>query len=183
MRKETTYPPKRAEKLKGKLLFLLVVPLILYITLLPAMPLMEPDEARYSDIPSLMNSTGDYVTPHLHHVVYLEKPPLSYWATALSFRIFGENDFSSRLFVGLCAWGCIILVYCMGTFFSGKKTGLYSAGILTTFLFHFILGRINTLDIPLAFFVCLAIWAGYRHIQQGEKGRAWIYLFYFSSES
>lgn len=167
--------------MKGKLLFLLVVPLILYITLLPAMPLMEPDEARYSDIPSLMNSTGDYITPHLHHVVYLEKPPLSYWATALSFRIFGENDFSSRLFVGLCAWGCIILVYCMGFFFSGKKTGLYSAGILTTFFFYFILGRINTLDIPLAFFVCLAIWTGYRHIQQGGKGRAWIYLFYFSS--
>ncbi|TFG92758.1 MAG: glycosyltransferase family 39 protein [Syntrophobacterales bacterium] len=181
MREETTYTPKRAEKMKGKLLFLIVVPLILYIILLPAMPLMEPDEARYSDIPSLMNSTGDYVTPHLHHVVYLEKPPLSYWATALSFRIFGENDFSSRLFVGLCAWGCIILVYCMGVFFSGKKTGLYSAGILTTFFFHFILGRINTLDIPLAFFVCLAIWAGYRHIQQGGKGRAWIYLFYFSS--
>ncbi|MDO9515849.1 MAG: glycosyltransferase family 39 protein [Syntrophales bacterium] len=168
--------------MKGKLLFLLVVPLILYITLLPAMPLMEPDEARYSDISSLMNSTGDYVTPHLNHVVYLEKPPLSYWATALSFKIFGENDFSSRLFVGLCAWGCIILVYCIGVFFSGEKTGLYSAGILTTFLFHFILGRINILDIPLAFFVCLAIWAGYRHIQQEGKGRAWwVYLLYFSS--
>ena len=178
---ETTYKPKRAERMKGRLLFLLVVPLILYIVLLPAMPLMEPDEARYSDIASLMNSTGDYVTPHLNHVAYLEKPPLSYWATALSFRLFGENDFSSRLFVGLCAWGCIILVYCIGVFFANEKTGLYSAGILTTFLFHFVLGRINILDIPLAFFVCLAIWAGYRHIEQGGKGRAWIYLFYFSS--
>ncbi len=167
--------------MKGRLLFLLVVPLILYIALLPAMPLMEPDEARYSDIPSLMNSTGDYVTPHLHHVIYLEKPPLAYWATALSFKIFGENDFSSRLFVGLCAWGCILLVYWIGAFFAGTKTGLYSAGILTTFLFHFILGRINTLDIPLAFFVCLAIWAGYRHVEQGDRGRAWIYFFYFSS--
>ncbi len=166
---------------KGRLLFLIIVPMLLYIALLPAMPLMEPDEARYSDIPSLMNSTGDYVTPRLHHVVYLEKPPLSYWATAIAFKIFGENDFSSRLFVGLCAWGCIILVYFMGLFFSGEKTGLYSAGIMTTFLFHFMLGRINTLDIPLAFFVCMAIWTGYRYMEQ-EKGRKiWLYSLYFSS--
>jgi len=166
--------------MKGKLLFLFIVPLFLYIILLPAMPLMEPDEARYSDIPSLMNSTGDYVTPHLKQVVYLEKPPLCYWATALSFKIFGENDFSSRLFVGLCAWGCIILVYFMGIFFANEKTGLYSAGVLTTFLFHFILGRLNILDIPLAFFVCLAVWAGYRHIEGRGRKKAWIYLFYLS---
>ncbi|MCD6485856.1 MAG: glycosyltransferase family 39 protein [Syntrophobacterales bacterium] len=166
--------------MKGKLLFLFIVPLFLYVVLLPAMPLMEPDEARYSDIPSLMNSTGDYVTPHLKHVKYLEKPPLCYWATALSFKLFGENDFSSRLFVGLCAWGCIILVYFMGVFFANEKTGLYSAGVLTTFLFHFILGRLNILDVPLAFFVCLAIWAGYRHIEGGGRKKAWIYLFYLS---
>ncbi|MBW2598677.1 MAG: glycosyltransferase family 39 protein [Deltaproteobacteria bacterium] len=167
--------------MKGKLLFLFIVPLFLYIILLPAMPLMEPDEARYSDIPSLMNSTGDYVTPHLNHVVYLEKPPLCYWATALSFKIFGENDFSSRLFVGLCAWGCIILVYFMGVFFTNEKTGLYSAGVLTTFLFHFVLGRLNILDIPLAFFVCLAIWTGYRYIEGKGQKKTWVYLLYFFS--
>ncbi|NQU03901.1 MAG: glycosyltransferase family 39 protein [Syntrophaceae bacterium] len=167
--------------MKTKLLFLLVVPLFLYIILLPAMPLMEPSEARYSHIASLMNSTGDYVTPHLQHVVFLEKPPLCCWATALSFKIFGENDFSSRLFVGLCAWGCIILVYFIGVFFSNEKTGLYSAGVLSTFLFHFAFGRINILDIPLAFFVCLAIWTGYRYIEKRGRGKTWLYLFYFSS--
>jgi hypothetical protein len=36
---------------------------------------MKPDEARYSCIPSLMNRTGDYITPHLNHVVYLENLP------------------------------------------------------------------------------------------------------------
>ncbi|MBW2558526.1 MAG: glycosyltransferase family 39 protein [Deltaproteobacteria bacterium] len=167
--------------MKARILFLFIVPLFLYVILLPAMPLMEPDEARYSDIPSLMNSTGDYITPHLHHVIYLEKPPLSYWATALSFKIFGENDFSSRLFVGLCAWGCIILVYFMGIFFAGEKTGLYSAGVLSTFLYHAAIGRINILDIPLAFFVCLATWAGYRYIKGNHQKKIWVYLLYIAS--
>ncbi len=144
------------------------------------MPLIEPDEARYSDIPSLMNRTGDYITPHLNHVVYLEKPPLCYWATALSFRIFGENEFSSRLFAALCTWGCIFLVYRMGTFFHDEKTGLYSAGVLSTFLFFSVLGRSNILDMPLTFFVCLAIWAGYRYFAGNCQRKGWLYLLYLN---
>ncbi len=163
---------------KDKILFLLIIPLFLYIFLLPVMPLMEPDEARYSDIASLMNRTGDYITPHLNHVVYLEKPPLAYWATALAFKLFGENEFSSRLFVALCAWGSIFLVYRMGVFFHDEKTGLYSSGVLSTFLFHSVLGKINTLDIPLTFFVCLAIWAGYRYFSEDVQKKGWPYLLY-----
>jgi 4-amino-4-deoxy-L-arabinose transferase-like glycosyltransferase len=142
---------------------------------------MEPDEARYSDIPSLMNRTGDYITPHLNHVVYLEKPPMCYWATALLFKIFGENEFSSRLFAALCAWGCILLVYRMGTFFHDEKTGIYSAGVLSTFLYHSILGKINILDMPLTFFVCLATWAGYRFFAENCQRKGWLYLLYVSS--
>ena len=142
------------------------------------MPLMEPDEARYSAIPSEMNHTGDYITPHLKGTVYLEKPPLSYWATALSFKVFGENEFSARLITALCAWGCILLVYSMGTFFHDEKTGFYAAAVLTTSLYHFIIGRINILDMPLTFFVCLAVWYGYRHFSGGEVRKRRIYFFY-----
>jgi 4-amino-4-deoxy-L-arabinose transferase-like glycosyltransferase len=172
---------KKGNWTKGKIFFLFIIPLFLYIFLLPVMPLMEPDEARYSDIASLMNRTGDYITPHLNHVVYLEKPPLCYWATALLFKIFGENEFSSRLFVALCAWGCILLVYRMGAFFHDEKTGLYSAGVLSTFLYHSILGKINILDIPLTFFVCLATWAGYRYFAGECQKKKWLYLLYVGS--
>ncbi len=165
----------------SKIFLLFLIPLVLYIFLLPVMPLIEPDEARYSDIPSLMNRTGDYITPRLNHLVYLEKPPLCYWATALSFKIFGENEFSSRLFAALCAWGCIFLVYRMGTFFHDERTGLYSAGVLSTFLYSSILGRINILDVPLAFFVSLATWAGYRYFAGDCARKGWVYLLYISS--
>jgi len=167
--------------MKGKIFFLIIIPVFLYVFLLPVMPLMEPDEARYSDIASLMNRTGDYVTPHLNHVVYLEKPPLCYWATALAFKIFGENEFSSRLFVALCAWGCIFLVYRIGTFFHDEKSGLYSAGVLSTFIYFSILGKVNILDIPLALFVCLATWAGYRYFAGDCQRKRWLYLLYVGS--
>ena len=152
-----------------KIVVLFLLPLLLYLVPLPFTPLMEPDEGRYSAIPSAMNATGDYVTPRLKAAVYFEKPPLSYWATAIFFRIFGENAFSSRLFAALCAWGCILLVYRMGLFFHDVRTGLYAAAVLTTFLYHFALGRINILDMPLAFLVCIAIWSGFRYFATAEK--------------
>jgi len=158
--------------IRGKLLILFIIPVILYVATLGVLPLMEPDEARYSAIPSYMNISGDYVTPRLKGVVYIEKPPLAYWATALSFKIFGENDFSARLFAGLCAWGCILLVYAMGRFFHDEKAGLYGAAVLATSLFHYVMGRINILDMPVAFLMSLAIWAGYRYCNSGDTYRS-----------
>ena len=158
---------------------LFLIPLILYIALLPTMQQMEPDEARYSLIASAMNESGNYITPHIKNVVYLEKPPLVSWVTAIFFKTFGENDFSARLFVALCAWGCILLAYFMGRHFRDETTGLYAAMLLTISSFHFVLGRINILDMPLTFFICLAIWWGYLALQKQNK-KYHFYLFYFA---
>lgn len=162
-----------------KIYILLLVPFILYIALLGVMPQMEPDETRYSLIPSAMNETGNYVTPHLKNTIYLEKPPLVYWATAVSFKIFGENDFSARLFAGLCAWGCILLTYFIGKHFRDEKAGLYASAVLTVSLLPFILGRLNILDMPLTFLLCISIWLGYLSITR-EKKKYLYYLFYFT---
>jgi 4-amino-4-deoxy-L-arabinose transferase-like glycosyltransferase len=164
-----------------KILALFLFPLLLYVVPLAFTPLMEPDEGRYSAIPSEMNATGDYVTPRLKAAVYFEKPPLVYWATAIFFRIFGENEFSSRLSVALCAWGCILLVYRMGLFFHDTRTGLYAAAVLTTFLYHIAIGRINILDMPLSFLVCMAIWSGFRYLATAEQKKGWVYLLYLFS--
>jgi 4-amino-4-deoxy-L-arabinose transferase-like glycosyltransferase len=145
---------------------------------LPVLPQMEPDEARYSLIASAMNDSGNYVTPHVKNVVYLEKPPLVSWTTAVFFKILGENDFSARLFAALCAWGCILLAYYIGRHFHDEKTGLYAAAILTISCFHFVLGRVNILDMPLTFFICLSIWLGYLALKK-QNQKYIFYLFYF----
>src|SRR5205807_5379065 len=41
--------------------------------------------------------SGDYVTLHINGVRYLEKAPLPYWLVAFSYRIFGVNEFATRL--------------------------------------------------------------------------------------
>jgi 4-amino-4-deoxy-L-arabinose transferase-like glycosyltransferase len=123
----------------SRLLFLLIMPMALYMAFSPLMPLIDPDESRYAEISDHMADSGDYVVPRLHHVIYLEKPPLSYWASAVIFKCFGKTDFTARLYVALCAWACILLTYAIGSFLRDRKTGLYAAGVLSTSLLFFLM--------------------------------------------
>lgn len=169
---------RKMTRCRMKRIVLIGMPLILYVLLLPLLPLTEPDEARYCDIPSLMNRTGDYIIPRLNYVVYLEKPPLGYWVTAFFFRHLGEGTFSARLFSGLSAWGCALLVYWIGNFLHDEWTGISSAAVLSTSLYPFILGRLNLLDMPLTLLLGVSIWSGYRYAKTHFKEKRWIYLYY-----
>src|SRR5215470_11782294 len=64
-------------------------------------PLFEPDEGRYAEIPREMQVSGDWVTPRLNGFKYFEKPVLQYWATAVSFSLFGVHDWTARLWAAL----------------------------------------------------------------------------------
>ncbi|MCX7983072.1 MAG: glycosyltransferase family 39 protein [Syntrophales bacterium] len=162
------------------LLYLFVMPFILFVVVLPIMPLMEPDEARYALIPREMNERGDYITPHLKGVTYLEKPPLVYWLEAICFRLFGESEFSARLPSGLSAWGLVLLIYVIGSSLKDKQLGLVSAAVFSVSLLPFVLARINILDMPLTFFISLAVWSGYRYLTL-NRNRWWLYGLYFFS--
>src|SRR6202048_4812121 len=89
---------------------------VLWFALLGQRPLFDPDEGRYAEIPREMLSGGDWVIPHLNGLVYLEKPPLQYWLTALAFRGFGMNEFTARLCTGLAGYLSLVTV-----FFFGRK--------------------------------------------------------------
>jgi 4-amino-4-deoxy-L-arabinose transferase-like glycosyltransferase len=164
----------------SRVLFLLIMPIVLYVAFSPLMPLIEPDESRYFEISDNMVDSGDYIVPRLLNVIYLEKPPLTYWASAIIFKFFGETDFTARIYVGLCTWACILLTYGIGSFLRDRMSGLYAAGILSTSLFFFIFGNFNILDIPLALYTCLATWAGYRFLAGYSKSKRWLYLLYLS---
>ena len=71
--------------------------IMIYIVPLGSRPMIIPDECRYAEIPREMLASGDLTTPRLLGMRYFEKPPMQYWLTAGSFRLFGENAFATRL--------------------------------------------------------------------------------------
>ena len=65
--------------------------------------LMDDVDAVQPQIARNMLQSGDWVTPRLDGIAYLEKPPLKYWMMAVSFLIFGVHDWAARLPVALAA--------------------------------------------------------------------------------
>jgi 4-amino-4-deoxy-L-arabinose transferase-like glycosyltransferase len=151
---------------------------LFYFSELGTMPLLEPDEGRYAEIPREMLAAGDFVTPHLNGVVYLEKPPLFYWGNALSLRLLGENEFAARAFTTLVSVAGILLTYWMGSALSGWRTGLFSAIVLSTSAYCYAIGRLNTLDMTLAVSLVLAIFPAYLYHSGKRESRWYLHLSY-----
>src|SRR5512142_804899 len=91
------------------LLALALMGLVVFCYRLEVPGLMDPDEGRYAEIAREMLLLKDWLIPHLNLLPYLEKPPLVYWLTALSFKVLGFSELAARLPSALCALGGIIL--------------------------------------------------------------------------
>ncbi len=119
--------------------------------------LVKPDEGRYAEIPREMVASGDWVTPRLNELKYFEKPPLQYWATATAYTLFGEHQWTSRLWTGLTGFAGILLVWFAGLRLFGREAAGYAALLLSSSLLYVLMGHINTLDMGVTFFLTLGI--------------------------
>ena len=67
-------------------------------------PSLQDDvDAVQAQISRNMITSGDWVTPRLDGVIYVEKPPLIYWMMAVSYKVFGVHDWAARIPVALSA--------------------------------------------------------------------------------
>lgn len=114
--------------------------------------LAEPDEARYAEIPREMLATGDFLTPRLNGIPYLEKPPLLYWANVASMRLFGLTPWSARLPARLAGLGSAILLAVAVARLAGRRAGLIAAALFLASPLGFVLSRLNVTDGLLTFF-------------------------------
>ncbi|GIX21820.1 MAG: phospholipid carrier-dependent glycosyltransferase [Gammaproteobacteria bacterium] len=77
---------------------LLVAWASLRLALAVVLPLGDTTEARYAWIAREMARSGDWITPWFAPgVPFWGKPPLAFWAQALSVRAFGEHEWALRL--------------------------------------------------------------------------------------
>ncbi|HSW84228.1 MAG TPA: glycosyltransferase family 39 protein [Usitatibacter sp.] len=122
-------------------------------------PLANPDEGRYSEISREMAATGDWITPRLNGLKYFEKPPLQYWASALSFRLFGENEYTARLYVALAGFSTIALLGFLGKRLWGWDMAIASMMAIACSPYFMALGGIVTLDMGLTLWTTATLFA------------------------
>ena len=148
---------------------------------LDARRLQHPDEGRYAEIAREMAVSGDFVTPRLNDLKYFEKPPLQYWAGALTFKVFGVSEWTARLPAALAGLLAVLVVGWTGARLAGPTTGAYAALALTGCVWHAGLAHFLTLDAMLAFWLTLALCAFLLAQRDGltpSSQRQWMWVAY-----
>jgi 4-amino-4-deoxy-L-arabinose transferase-like glycosyltransferase len=143
---------------RGLWLMLLVF-VILWFGNLEYRKLIRPDEGRYAEIPREMVASGDWTTPRLNDLKYFEKPPLQYWATAVAYEVFGEHQWTSRIWAALTGFAGILLAWFTATRLFGREAGIYAALLLGSSLLYAMIAHVNTLDMGVTFFITLGIFS------------------------
>jgi 4-amino-4-deoxy-L-arabinose transferase-like glycosyltransferase len=154
------------------LLVVLVLPAALLYPCMNFM-LLEPDEARYAQIPKEMLEDGGWVVPTLHNEPYLDKPPLMYWLVALSYKLFGVSEASARLIPALCVHGTILMVYLLGRRSLGERAAFWAAVLLTIAPGFLGVARLLVLDGLLTFCVTTSVLCGFEAVRTGTFRRGW----------
>ena len=112
--------------------------------------LQHPDEGRYAEIAREMAVTGDWVTPRLDGLKYFEKPPLQYWITAATFRVFGAHEWTARLWPVIAGMVAALAIAWAGVRLGGPLLGLAAGLALAGTLWQVALSQILTLDAMLS---------------------------------
>jgi len=138
---------------------------------------MDDVDAVQAQIARNMLTSGDWVTPRLDGVVYMEKSPLIYWAIALSYKVFGVHDWAARIPVALSVMGLAWLTAAFGVWAFGKRAGFYAGLCMATCIGIFLFTRILIPDVMITFTVALAMWAFLRALDDEEPHpRFWAFL-------
>jgi len=140
---------------------------LLLVFELPGSALIEPDEARYAEIPREMLAAHDLVTPRLDGARYYEKPPLLYWANAASFTLLGESPYAARL----AARESALITAALIAWALGGELGLWAALILLSAPLSFVLGRYNVTDGVLTAAMTLALVGMRDFLRRRERGQ------------
>jgi 4-amino-4-deoxy-L-arabinose transferase-like glycosyltransferase len=143
-------------------------------------PPYHADENFYVESSLRMVESGDYITPVYHEKKRFAKPILYYWMVVSSYEVFGISLSSARLPSVLCGVLSIGLVFLLGCRLFDNRVGLFSAFILPSIYLHFQISRWSTTDMPLSFFVLLALYFFVVLFQTDFKKNNYVYLFYLS---
>jgi 4-amino-4-deoxy-L-arabinose transferase-like glycosyltransferase len=140
--------------------------------------LTDQDEAAYAGFAKQMIESGNWVTPEFMWSEVHRKPPLHFWNIALSYKVFGVNEFAVRFPAALFVLLTCLLVFYAGKKIVGERLALLWVIVLSTSLLVPVLGKISVTDSTLLFFTTACAFSFYFVLKQ--KAWKWVLVFWLS---
>lgn len=135
--------------------------------------LMDDVDSVHAAIARTMWRSGDWVTARLDGVVYLDKAPMTYWAVAASYAVFGVHDWAARIPMALSAILLCWVTARFGAWAFSRRAGLYAGLVVATCAGLFLFTRILIPDAMLTLAVTLAMWSFLRLLEEPDA-KVWV---------
>ena len=141
--------------------------LVLYIAAL-FIDVMDVDSSQYAAMAMEMVEKGSYLEITDQGRNYLDKPPLLFWLSALSYQIFGISNAAFKLPSMLFALLGIYSVYRFSKLYYGEKVAYWAALMLgSTQAFFLMVNDVRT-DLMLTGAVAFAVWNLAEYIERNK---------------
>lgn len=158
-------------------LILFLFSLILYFFVVD-MPLTDGDTGYYATIARNIVRTGDWQSLYYGNPVpapgdklgkdLVDKPPLSIWPIALSYKLFGVSDWSTRAWHSLLAAFSILLTYLTAREAFPPRTSFWAGAVFLTSALMFYAGQVPQQDVPVVFLTTFSLWSFLRLWRTGK---------------
>jgi 4-amino-4-deoxy-L-arabinose transferase-like glycosyltransferase len=139
-------------------LIIIIAGALLFIPFLGLTHLFDWDEINFAEASREMLVTKNYAIPQINFEPFWEKPPLFFWLQVLSMKMFGVNEFASRLPNAICGILTLVLLYRFGTRMTDSRFGwiwtlVYAGSLLPQLYF-----KSGIIDPWFNLFIFLSIW-------------------------
>ena len=131
--------------------------------------LMDNDATQYATIAMQMFESGSFLEVAYRNIEYLDKPPLLFWFSSMSFSLFGVSHFAYRLPSIIINLLAIYSTYKLGESLYGKQAGLLSALIYASTFGIVLFNHDVRTDTMLTAFVVFSIWQLMEYINHGKS--------------
>ncbi len=155
-----------------------IILILLYLSFLNVYGLLDPDEPRYATTSKNMIESGEYILPIFNNHPRINKPPLTYWLVAYSYKIFGINEFSARVPHAVLSILLVLFVFFLGKSYMSKELAFLSSIIILSSPFYFFFARLCNTDMILTFFFSISLLSFYKFYLSNDK--KFLFLFFTS---
>ncbi len=133
-------------------------------------------EARIAETAREMVVSNDWVVPHYNGELRLQKPPLTYWTTALSYKLFGVSEAAARVPSVLFALfsACLLFIWLKDTL--NIQAAANTVLVMCTSFLGMRYFRSAEADATLLFFISLACFAGFKFFESPNKKTVYLLM-------
>jgi len=130
-------------------------------------PLLDGADALTAVIAREMLAGGHWIIPYANGIRYAQRPPLLYWAVAISFGLFDVSDWAARVPLALGTLALFVATFSFGRrLFHSPAAAFYAALTLLTSYGVFLFGHLLLRDVFLCLWITLALNFFWRSLQQ-----------------